>query len=105
MDDKRFAELAARCATRQGALEAVREAMQLLSRPPGSLVALRELVELWDDPVAIDDAVEEAAADIDAAVEAGGSLAHERLSALRVATRARAEGRRQLRETRRARRA
>lgn len=104
MDTKTPSSVALRSTTRDGSLEVLREIERLLHRVPPALTELRSLVSAWRDPVAIDDGLAELMAAVDPQLEPGAKLAIERLEAMRVSTRARAEEHRRIRATRRLRR-
>lgn len=103
MDLKDSCATSARCATRSGALETLREVERLLARSPTSLSELQRAVEHWTDPIAIEMSLRDLVEAIDPDLDPGGRLALERLDAMRVAVRARAEALRRTRATRRVR--
>jgi hypothetical protein len=101
MDQDRIDDIAARCMTREGAIATLDEATQLLKRPPSALGELRALLQKWDDPVPIDDALGDALLAIDSVLEPGAARARDLLAAMRIASHVRAQATRQTRATRR----
>lgn len=104
MDTKDSCAISIRCSSKDGALETLVETERLLQRIPPANGVLRTLLEDWTDAVQIDECLAEVIDAIDPELEPGGHLARERLEAMRVTTRARADGQRRTRETRRLRR-
>ncbi|HEX8793453.1 MAG TPA: hypothetical protein VF765_21070 [Polyangiaceae bacterium] len=104
MDVKDSCAISLRCTSKDGALETLVATERLLQRIPASSSVLRDLIEKWSDAVGIDACLAEVIEAIDPDLDPGGHLARERLEAMRVTTRARADRQRRTRETRRLRR-
>jgi hypothetical protein len=96
-----LAVLIARCSTAEGAADLVRAIERRVPRPLPVLARLRQLVEAWDDPLAIDDCVRDAIEAVDPVVHMGGTTARALLAAMRVATTERAAAIRRTRATQR----
>jgi hypothetical protein len=104
MNVKDSCAISVRCVSKDGALETLQETERLLTRVPAVTAFLRNSLEKWTDAVEIDECLAQVIDAIDPEVEPGGHLARERLEAMRVTTRARADRLRRTRETRRLRR-
>ena len=104
MDTKDSCAISVRCTSKDGAIETLVETERLLQRVPASAALLRTLLERWTDAVEIDACLVDVIDAIDPDLEPGGHLARQRLEAMRVTTRARADRQRRTRETRRLRR-
>lgn len=104
MDIKDSCAISVRCASKDGAIETLADTERLLRRVPAAATLLRTLLEEWTDAAEIDACLAEVIEAIDPDLDPGGHLARERLEAMRVTTRARADHQHRTRETRRLRR-
>lgn len=104
MNVKDSCAISVRCVSKDGALETLQETERLLTRVPAAVALLRSSLEKWTDAVEVDECLAQVIDAIDPELEPGGHLARERLEAMRVTTRARADRLRRTRETRRLRR-